>query len=778
MLTNPDNFAGLDRGHFLSTTGNCNAFDDGASGYCRADAVGSVILKRLEDAQADNDPIFAVIAGAYTNHCGQTDSITRPHEGDQTSVFKRIMRHANVNPLDISYVEMHGTGTQAGDATEMNSVLSVFVPGTERMPRYPLHLGSAKANIGHAESASGVTSLIKVMMMMKNNQIPPHVGIKTKINHNYPLDLSDRNVNIALKTVPWSRTDCPNGKRTVFLNNFSAAGGNTAVLLEDAPFPKQKYGSDSRTAHLVTVTGKSAKSLKGNIETLINHLANNPDISLQALSYTTTARRMQHNYRTICSGSDIKTIHDALKSRASAPDVKPISSPAKLPKVAFVFTGQGTFYAGIGRQLFESVSHFRTDVLHFDRISQQQGFPSFLSLVDGSDTNIENVDPVIAHLSLACVQMALYRLWVSWGVTPGSTTGHSLGEYAALHAAGVLTASDTIYLVGTRAQLLSKLCTKGTHAMLAIKASLEAIKPGLAGSTAELACVNQPTGNVISGPSEEISRLTTEYKSLGYECVRLDIPFAFHSAQVEPILEMFEQAASSVRFNAPAVPYLSPLLGQVITDVNVLGASYLTRACRNAVNFQAGLEAARASSVVDARTVWLEMGSHPACSGMIKGTLGSQSVTIASLRKSADTWKVLASALETLYLNGIDIQWNEYHRDFKSSHTVVTMPRYSWDLKNYWIQYKNDFCLTKGDDPVPKQIAAPVEEKPAPYYVSPSVQRIVEEHNAADVSTLLIESDIHDPRLAPVLQGHKVNGVALCPSVSLPLLEVAAITDI
>jgi naphtho-gamma-pyrone polyketide synthase len=750
------------------TIGNCNAFDDGASGYCRADAVGSVILKRLDDAQADNDPIFGVIAGAYTNHCGQTESITRPHEGDQTSVFKRIMRHANVNPLDISYVEMHGTGTQAGDGTEMNSVLSVFVPGRDRMPHHPLHLGSLKANVGHAESASGVSALIKVMMMMKNNEIPPHCGIKTKINHTYPLDLKDRNVNIALEAVPWHRADSVNGKRTVFLNNFSAAGGNTAVLLEDAPLPQSaNQGKDPRSTHFVTVTAKSTKSLNGNVAALISFLEKNPDISLPALSYTTTARRMQHSYRTICSGSDIKSIQDALKNRASGADVKPVPNATKLPKVVFVFTGQGSLYVGIGKELFETVSHFRADLVRFDGMAQRQGFPSFLPLVDGSATNIDEVEPVVAHLALTCVQMAFSRLWISWGVTPSSTIGHSLGEYAALYAAGFVTASDAIYLVGTRAQLLSKHCSKGTHAMLAIKAPVEAIEPYLTGSACEIACINQPTGIVISGPTEEISRLMREHKSPAHDGVRLDIPFAFHSAQVDPTLEAFEAAANGVRFNVPSIPYMSPLLGRVVSDGSTLGASYLTRACRNAVNFQGALEAAKASSVVDERTIWLEIGSHPICSGMIKGTLGSQSVTVPSLRKSMDTWKVLASGLESLYLNGIDIQWNEYHRDFKGSHTVLDLPRYSWDSKNYWIQYKNDFCLTKGDDPAPKEIAAaPVDQRPEPVYISPSVQRVLEEHNAADVSTLLVESDIHDSRLVPVLQGHLVNGVALCPSVS------------
>ena len=752
----------------LQFEGNCNTFDDGASGYCRSDAVGSVILKRLEDAQSDSDPIFGVIAGATTNHCGQTDSITRPHEGDQTSVFNRIMRHANVNPLDISYIEMHGTGTQAGDATEMNSVLSAFVPDRERMPRYPLYLGSAKANIGHAESASGVSSLIKVLMMMKENEIPPHCGIKTKINHNYPSDLKERNVNIAFKPSPWHRSACVSGKRTVFLNNFSAAGGNTALLLEDSPLPVVSHEEkDPRTTHIVTVTAKSAKSLVGNLDALITFVENNPTTPLPALSYTTTARRMHHSYRVMCSGSDIKSIKDALQNKVSGSEIKPVPNASKLPKVVFVFTGQGSTYTGIGKQLYETVSHFRADIQRFDRIAQQQGFPSFVPVINGRATNVETEEPIIAQLALTCVQMALYRLWVSWGITPAATIGHSLGEYAALYAAGVLMASDTIYLVGTRAQLLSKHCIKGSNAMLAVKASLDSINSQLAGSSCEVACINQPLNNVISGPSEEISSLMSKFQSLGHNCVKLEIPYAFHSTQVEPILEEFQGVATSIHFNAPLVPYISPMLGQIVSDGTTLGASYLTQACRNVVNFQGALKAAMASCLVDERTVWLEIGSHPICSDMIKGTFGLQANTLSSLSKNTDTWRVLTRGLESLYLSGIDIQWNEYHRDFKSSHNVVELPRYSWDVKNYWIQYRNDFCLTKGDNPTPGQIAAaPVEQKPAPVYISPSVQRVLEEHHTADVSSLLIESDIHDPRLSPIFQGHKVNGVALCSSVS------------
>ncbi|KAL9085529.1 MAG: hypothetical protein Q9165_007574 [Trypethelium subeluteriae] len=790
VLTNPDNFAGLDRAHFLSTTGNCNAFDDGANGYCRSDAVGSVILKRLEDAEADCDPIFGVIVGTNTNHCGQTDSITRPHEGDQSSVFKRIIRHSDIDPLDVSYIEMHGTGTQAGDATEMNSVMSVFVPEhrrTTERPARPLYLGSAKANIGHAESASGVSSLIKVLMMMKHSEIPPHCGIKTKINHNYPLDLAERGINIAFETTPWQRKD---KKRAAFLNNFSAAGGNTAILVEDAPERRSKQAGalatekDSRSVQIIAVTAKSAKSLTGNINSIIAYLEKNPSTSLGALSYTTTARRMHHNYRVFVSGSDAASISSALKSRALESEttpIKPISNaPKKSPRVVFVFTGQGTLYAELGRSLFDTNAAFRTRIHQLNRLAQSQGFPGFLGLIDGSVANLQVVGAVVSQLVHVCIQIALSELWKSWGVEPAAVVGHSLGEYAALYAAGVLSVADAIYLVGTRAVLLEKRCTAGTHAMLAIKGSqeavLEMIHKSSEGETdrkknCELACANQPTGHVVAGPVDKISKVARAAADVNIETVRLDVPFAFHSAQVEPILSEFEQAAAQgVVYHPPTVPVLSPLLAKLVPsgDSTTLNASYLTAACRNMVDFKGAVSAAvladDALAAAD-RTIWLEIGPHPACSGMVKGTLGSHSKTVPTLRKQVDAYKTLATALEMLYLAGIELDWNEYHRDFPTAHEVLDLPMYAWDLNTYWIQYRNDFCLTKGDNMLPLALEAPIPEvKPVGKYISPCAQQVVEEFHGADESSLVVESDIFDEKLLPVLAGHLVNGARLCPS--------------
>ncbi|RCI07396.1 hypothetical protein L249_1362 [Ophiocordyceps polyrhachis-furcata BCC 54312] len=770
ILTNPDIFTGLDRGHFLAQTGNCNTFDDSASGYCRAEAVGAVILKRYEDAVADEDPIFGVIVGANTNHCGQTDSITRPHEGDQVSVFNRVLRYQNINPNDIGYVEMHGTGTQAGDATEMRSVMSVFLPDKRRTAEQPLYLGSAKANVGHSESASGVVSMIKVLLMMKHDMIPPHCGIKGVINRNYPKDLAERNIRIAFKPTAWPRL--PDGvTRKVFLNNFSAAGGNTAILIEDAPpvpeAPSASDAYDQRGSYIVTVTAKTAKALESNIRGMSAFLDAHPDTSLAALSYTTTARRMHHNFRVACSGDSLAVIKKELDLRASAGGFKSIPGPAKLPDVAFVFTGQGTFYTSLGRDLFETLPEFRDDMIQFNRLAVQQGFPEFLPLVDGSAAdNLEDVDICASHLALVCLQMALTRVWNSWNIHPAMVIGHSLGEYAALYAAGVISASDAIFLAGTRASLLSKYCTAGTHAMLAVKSGVDVVRPLLEGSSCDVTCINQPAGTVVGGKKEDIEKLTAKLREHSLEAILLDIPFSFHTAQVDPILEDFEKAAGCVEYRTPEVPVMSPLLGRVERERPVFFDKYLAKACRGVVNFQGALEDAKASGLVSDSTIWLEIGAHPACSGMVKSTLGASSTALACVRKGVSLWKTMVSCLETLYLKGLAIDWNNFHRGFGGSHQVVQLPRYCWDLKNHWIQYKNDWLLTKGEGvaPVSHPRAVVAAEEPVYRYVSPSVQRVLEEKHGANQSTILAESDICDPRLMPVLQGHIVNGAALCPS--------------
>lgn len=690
--------------------------------------------------------------------------MTRPHAGAQAAIFNKLLSHANVSPLDVSYIEMHGTGTQTGDAVEMKSVLEVFAKEVgSRGAQYPLYLGSAKANVGHAESASGVTSLIKVLMMMERNEIPPHCGIKIKINHNFPTDLKARNVKIALEPTSWTKPDNGRGKRTVFLNNFSAAGGNTALLMEDAPAVAAPRNDDPRSIHQVAISAKSQLSLQKNIGSMISFMDKHSNLSVPALSYTTTARRTHHDYRVMVSGQDLKAIKQAMLSLPPTTQIKPIPTVNKIPGIAFAFTGQGSLYTGMARELFESVLQFRDDVERFDRLAQSQGFPTFLWLINGTGES-PKVSPVVSQLAIVCVQIALTKLWRSWGVNPSTVIGHSLGEYAALYAAGVLSASDVIYLIGTRAQLMEQKCAMGTHAMLAVKASLSSLQGYLAKTRLEVSCVNGPTDTVIGGKSHEIDALATVLETSGVKCVRLEVPFAFHTSQVEPLLDEFEERARGVVFNKPSIPVISPLLGEVVDDSSTLGPSYLRRACLATVDFQSALIAANDANTVNNNTQWIEVGSHPLCSGMIKSVLGAQITTLPSLRRNSDAWSVLVSSLTSLHLKGIEIQWNEYHRDFSACLSVIELPAYQWDTKNHWIQYKNDFCLTKGE--TPKAIMPTTLESVASPISTIAVQKVVEQQLGKEKSTITIESDLADPRLVRVLEGHKVNGATLCPSVS------------
>lgn len=755
VLTNPDIFSGLSRGQFLSKTGNCQTFDNEADGYCRGEAVASVILKRLEDAEADKDNILGVMLASGTNHSADAISITHPHAPAQQYLYKQLLNKSDIDANDVCYVEMHGTGTQAGDGTEMLSVTNVFAdPRRKRRPDQPLHLGAVKANIGHGEAASGVSALIKVLMMMEKNKVPPNCGINGVINQGFPKDLVDRNVHIPQKATPWPR---PNGQiRQVYVSNFSAAGGNTGLLMEDAPLVTEPQIQDPRSTQIVTVSGKSKSSLRNNLQRLIDYMSESSAVALSSLSYTTTARRIHHNYRVAVAESDLSAIRKSLVSSLDK-DVAPVAPMT--PDVAFVFTGQGSHYASLGYQLFRESTQYRADIHEFDAIAQSQGLPSFLPLVDGSLTDISDLSPVVVQLGQVCVQMALTRLWNSWGVTPTVTLGHSLGEYAALNAAGVLSATDTIYLVGKRAQELVTKCTPGTHAMLAVASSVSSIETYIGGHDIEIACINSSSDTVLGGSIDQIEKVAGELSRNGVKNTKLRIPFAFHISQVDPVLDSYEHVAKGVTFNTPSIPVVSPLLGDVVRNEGSFNYSYVKRHAKETVNFPRGIEAGVRDGCLSEKTVWVEIGPHPVCLPMVKKQLGATISAMPSLRRKEDDWRVISNSLASLYVSGLNIDWNEYQRDFNPAQRLLRLPTYSFDLKNYWIDYVGNWSLTKGN-------AEAVEEapEPTPKLSTTSVHRIIEESIHDSQASLTVESDLSEPKLRAALQGHMVNDTALCPS--------------
>ncbi|MCJ1378214.1 hypothetical protein MMC17_001311 [Xylographa soralifera] len=761
VLTNPDIFAGLSRGQFLSKTGGCKTFDNEADGYCRADAVGSFVLKRLEDAVMDKDNIFGVILNVKTNHSADAVSITHPNADQQGALYQMVVDETGIDPHEVEYVEMHGTGTQAGDYNEMLSVTDVFASDHGKQRINPLYVGSVKANVGHGEAAAGVMALMKVLMMLKHNAIPPHVGIKSGIlNESFPKNLLTRNVHIPFAPTTW--LPHKDGKRRLaFLNNFSAAGGNTAMLIEEGPVTPPVEAQDPRSTMVVAVSGKSITSLQRNISNLAFYLDENPATALADLSYTTTVRRHLFDYRVAFAVQDVVAAKDLLLSSIDNPFT---SVPGSPPQAIFTFTGQGSAYCSLGKILFETSAHFRNDLLRFERIVHLHGFESFRPLIDGSVSDVDSLSPQLVQVGLTCVQIALARLWISWGVQPAAVLGHSLGEFAALHIAGVLSISDTIYLVGSRAKVLQEACVFGSHAMLAVKSSVSAVTKALNGKAFEIACINGSEELVLGGTQSAIDEIASCLASEGLKAIKLHVPFAFHTSQVDPILDAFEIEARSAVFTRPAIPVISPLLGKVVTEAE-FDASYLRRHSREKVDFLAAITVAQKESIVSSESVWIEIGSHPVCLGMIKSTLGYKTVTAPSLRRNEDPWKTLSESVANLCCQGVPIKWSEFHIDFNDAHRLLTLPSYSFDLKKYWIDYKNNWCLTKGDVILPIAGPGTVEAEPAKSKLSTTtVQRILREEISPTFATLLTQSSLAEPSLRAAIQGHLVNGVGLCPS--------------
>ncbi|KAI1132887.1 polyketide synthase [Nemania abortiva] len=758
ILTNSDVYAGLSNGYFLSPTGNCKTWDENADGYCRADGVGSVVLKRLEDAKADNDNILAVVLSAATDHSAEAVSITHPHDIAQAHLYTQVVRRAGIDPLSVGYVEMHGTGTQAGDAMEMSSVTSVFAPlnsnGRAKKRNVPLHIGTVKANMGHGEAAAGIMAFIKTMMVFQKGVIPPHIGIKTRINPSLPQDLEQRGVFIPLEATAWgSKGGC---KRLAMISNFGAAGGNTSIIVEEAT-PRPKNGEDGRPLHVVTVSVKTAFSLRENIRRLIGYIEVRQDVSLSDVAYTMTARKNHYKYRiSVLASSKVEAV-ELLKPYVEA-SLTLTPYTGRPSPVAFSFTGQGTFYIGIAKQLYQDSPLFHRHINQFDSLARRQGFSSFLPVITGT-CHIDTVSTVSMHLTIVCVEISLARLWQSYGIHPSIVMGHSLGEYAALTAAGVISDSAAVFLVGTRAALLDSICTSGTHGMLSVRASVESIEQAAHDIPFEVACINGPNETVVGGSLANLEVLSAALAAAGHRAIALNVAHAYHTSQMDVLLDFFKEKTRAVICKKPIIPIISPRYGRVITRDDPVDVSYLASATRETVNFAGALNAAWESGLVSDSTIWLEMGHHPSCTGFVKRALPATKLACPSLHKDSDNWATMAKALSALYDAGMDIDWNEYHRPFEHVLRLVDAPTYAWNYKSYWIQYRGDWNLTKGRV---LPAATPLVGNTDPY--KSSVHKIISEEYTGCRAQLSAETNITSPLLDGVVDGHAMNGHGVASS--------------
>lgn len=701
-----------------------------------------------------------MVLAAGTDHSAEAVSITHPHDLAQAHLYNQMVKRAGIDPLSVGYVEFHGTGTGAGDPTEMRSVTSVFAPGQRR--NTSLHIGSVKANVGHGEASAGIMSFIKTLLVFQKGQIPPHIGIKTGLNPSLPKDLDKRGVVIPLTATPWEASD--GQKRLAMVNNFGAAGGNTAMILEEAR-PRPRVGKDSRPTHPIMVSAKTPFSLEQNLRRLVAFIEAHPDISIADLSYTLSARKMHYNYRVSILASSLEEVVTLLRKEIEAV-VSQVPASLKQPAVAFAFTGQGTFYVGIGAQLYRDSRPFQRQLDQLDGIAQRQNFPSFLPIIKGTCI-AKDVSTVSMHLAIVCVEIALTRLWSLFGITPSVVVGHSLGEYAALNAAGVFSDSDTIFLVGTRAVLLESKCTPATHGMLSIRASLDDIKKASGGAYFEVACINGPEETVVGGPVAELEALANVLKGAGYRTIKLDVPHAYHTSQMQTLVDDFISSTKAVVPKRPRIPVISPRCSEVLTSG--IDVSYLAKATRETVDYVGCLHAARKSGVIPDSSVWVEIGHHPCCVSFIAKTLPGTLLTIPTLHRDQNNWATIGKALIGLYNAGASIDWSEYHSSFEQALRLVDTPNYAWNNKNYWIQYRGDWNLTKGQVLDGSNHSTNKVAQTVKGFRTTSIHEIRGENYFPTSAQILAESDMTDPALKDIIEGHAMNDYGVASSVSLPI---------
>lgn len=786
LSNTPLEFSGLSKAGFLSTTGGCKTFRPDADGYCRGEGVGMVVLKRLDDALRDNDNIHSVISGWARNHSANAISITHPHAETQQKLYNKVLQQAGMSPGDVGYIEMHGTGTQAGDSAEMSSVTSVFAQ--RRSESNPLYVGAVKANVGHSEAAAGVTAVIKGSLMLKSGIIPPQVGMPGELNPAFP-NLANLNVHIASKQVSFAGKN-----RSVFVNNFDAAGGNTCLMLEEAPPPSEKV-ADPRDWHVVTCSGRTLAALRGNKRKLLDFLVANSSggsLSLADVAYSTTARRTHEMLRSGYVGSSVSHIIQQLRAdvQSSEKDFKKI--PPKGATV-FLFTGQGSHYAGMGAQLYRSSTRFRSKLNSLVSMSRLLGLPPFLDIIADENVDVQGKTTAQVQLAVLCLELALADLWISWGMSPSVVMGHSLGEYAALCVAGVLSPADTLFIVGTRAILIQDRLTEGEFAMLSAMESADIVQKHLAvsgyGRTCQISCYNATRSTVVSGTVEDLQRLEGFLGSKGVRTKFLPVPYGFHSPQLDTVLEDLEACATSLQFAAPKIPVLSTMTGQLVQagDGRAFNAAYLARQARDPVRFVDALEnlMAQRAVPVSQHNLWLEIGPNPVCVGLVRSTLEvvPTNRAFASLKAGESVHKTVCSALSQAYQAGVQIDWPAFHQDcmnLRSVRFLDGIPTYAFDTKDYWSVYDMDTSPVASSLP-PHQASrrsseAPPAREPARPRFRPtsSLQKVREEIVTADEISVTFESDAADEKLSEAICGHLVNGAALCPTSVFSDMAVGA----
>ena len=676
LILSPVTSVRLARGRMLARDGRCKTFDAAADGYARGEGCGVIVLKRLSAAVADGDRVLAVIRGSAVNQDGRTSALTVPNGLAQRAVIRDALRNAGVEPADVGYLEAHGTGTELGDPIEMDALADVL--GAPR--REPLRVGSVKTNIGHLESASGIAGLIKVVLSLQRGAIPAHLNFHTPSPH---IAWSELPVVIPTALEPWPAATT----RLAGISSFGASGTNAHMLVEQAPAADDAVPAGADGFQVLPLSADTEAGLGELGDRYARFFDANADVAIGDACCTASIGRGHFTHRAALIGVGPKDLREGAASLAAGS-----ASPSVLrgsvnrdqtAKIAFLFTGQGSQYAGMGRELFDAEPIFRAALEECDRALAPHLDVPLLALLHGPAGEPNRLDrTAYTQPALFALEYALARMLKSWGVEPTVVVGHSIGEFAAACVAGALSLADAASLVAARGRLMQALPEGG--AMVAITATEDRVRRSLArySDRAAIAAVNAPDQLVLSGDRAALDALLDAAAVPDDDRRWLQVSHAFHSPLMAPMLDAFERAASSVASSTPRVAFVSNVTGRLSSTA--LDAEYWVRHARSPVRFADGVKAAAELGC----SVFVEIGPTPTLLSLAQRSVNPERIAwTPTLRRGKSDREQIARLLGSLYVAGARLDWRTIH-----AHRLprrVALPTYPFARERYWFESRD-----------------------------------------------------------------------------------------
>ena len=677
LILSPYSTIMASKANMLSRDGHCKTFDASADGYVRGEGCAVVVLKRLSDAIAHRDHIYAVIRGSATNHDGRSNGLSAPSARAQEEVIRSALADAEVSPDQVRYIEAHGTGTNLGDPIEMQALGEVFQ--RSHSSSKPLIVGTVKTNIGHLEVTAGVAGLIKTALVLQNKEIPPNLHLK----HPNPLvPWEHLPFKIPLERTPWPEGS---GRRIAGTSSFGFSGSNVHMILENAPPLEIEAPRVERPFNLLALSVKNAKAMVELVERYERHLSEHPEDAPADVCFTANMGRAHFQHRLAVIAESSTRMRQQLRMVAEGKLPEGVFSggqgPDDRPATAFLFTGQGAQYAGMGRELFETQPTFRRTLEMCSELLAGDLDRPLISVIYPSPGETSPLDETAyTQPALFTFEYALAELWRSWGIEPAVVMGHSVGEYVAACIAGVFSLEDGLRLVAARARLMQNQPRGG--GMAAVFADEKTVAAAIAPykGTVEIAALNGPRNSVISGAEGHLQQVLHKLKAKGIGAQMLNVSHAFHSPLMEPMLDDFEKIARSITYAPPSIGLISNVSGRFVSSGEVSQAAYWRAHVRRPVQFYRSMETLHEQGY----GYFLEIGPHPVLLGMAKYCLpDEQGLWLPSMKRGQGDWRQMLESLGRLYAQGVEIDWAGFDQDYHRRRIVL--PTYPFQRKRYWI---------------------------------------------------------------------------------------------